>query len=221
MNNARNSTAPYFKVFATRLREVMDAPPKTTQEMLAKETGLTRQSISTYMDGSVLPNTEKLQTICKYFNVPSDYLIGLTNSKSKDVTDQHIKDTIGLSDKAINQLRIIYKESARKLFPTPPSNIDFLNYMLSNQNFMVNFTERLKTYLLKRLADNDNAEKTKKIVTSEETDTASYLLTRLMQKLADDCYSDFYYPIARGKKANQKPGRKRKEDVTNGNNEDE
>ena len=63
MNNAKEFNG-YKGVFATRLREKMDST-KTTQETLAKQTGLTRQTISQYMDGSVLPNAEKIHKICE------------------------------------------------------------------------------------------------------------------------------------------------------------
>ena len=65
----------YDSIFAERLRLLMKQH-STKQTDLAEHLGLTRQAISKYADGSVLPNIENLQRICDFFNVSSDYLLG-------------------------------------------------------------------------------------------------------------------------------------------------
>lgn len=77
----------YNNVFATRLKKLMQET-KTTQQTLAKEINITRQSISQYTDGSALPNIEKLEKISNYFNVSCDYLVGKTNVKTHDLSAQ-------------------------------------------------------------------------------------------------------------------------------------
>lgn len=62
-------------IFAQRLKELM-ARTKTTQVELAKKLGITRQSVSQYLNGDVIPNVEKLYLIADFFDVSSDYLIG-------------------------------------------------------------------------------------------------------------------------------------------------
>lgn len=49
---------------------------KTTQVDLAKKLGITRQSVSQYINGEIIPNVEKLYLIADFFDVSSDYLIG-------------------------------------------------------------------------------------------------------------------------------------------------
>lgn len=70
------------KLFANRLKTLMSgdgARPKITQQELADNIGITRQSISEYKEGHNLQAIEKLYYMSKYFNVPSDYLLGLTD----------------------------------------------------------------------------------------------------------------------------------------------
>ena len=62
-------------IFAQRLKELM-VRTKTTQVELAKKLGITRQSVSQYLNGDVIPNVEKLYLIADFFDVSSDYLIG-------------------------------------------------------------------------------------------------------------------------------------------------
>ncbi len=78
--------------FATQLRNLMKRNilrKKTTQEELAKATGISRQNIAQYMEGSSLPNVEKIYYIAKYFNVSADYLI--FGIETKETDDHEIK----------------------------------------------------------------------------------------------------------------------------------
>ncbi|OXS24693.1 MAG: hypothetical protein BI182_16935 [Acetobacterium sp. MES1] len=93
----------YDSVFATRLRELMSGNG-TTQKDLAGVTGITRQAISQYMDGSVQPNIEKLYKICDFFKVSADYLLGLSSVKSFDIEEKAIGEKTGLSESAIEKL---------------------------------------------------------------------------------------------------------------------
>jgi DNA-binding XRE family transcriptional regulator len=50
-----------------------------TQEDVSKALGYTRQAIVHYEQGKTVPNADKIKSLCKYFKVTSDYLIGLSN----------------------------------------------------------------------------------------------------------------------------------------------
>lgn len=98
----------YNGIFATRLRGLMSEGidgKKTTQQDLAVATGYTRQAISQYMDGSVIPNAEKLAVISKFFNVSSDYLLGLSDIPSRDINLSAVCDYTGLSEKSVTRLK--------------------------------------------------------------------------------------------------------------------
>jgi len=102
MENANIFTG-YDSIFATKLRELMKKN-KTTQKELSEAIGTTRQAISQYADGSVQPNVEKLYKITLFFGVSADYLLGLSEVESPDVTDKEIAKRLGLTDKAIKSL---------------------------------------------------------------------------------------------------------------------
>ena len=205
MGNARNFKG-YDGIFAERFRAVMDVT-KTTQDMLEKQIGVKRQSISTYMDGSVMPNVETLHKICSYFDLPSDYLLGFTNSKSRDISDQQIQDKTGLSYEAIKNLEEIYRGSPPQLFAMP-FDIGVINYMLSDKDRIRKYLSIISKYFGKKATD-------------MKTDFSLYSYVKYMEQLLDSCYNDFYLPYRNGKAQKKKPGRKRKIAESNPNNENE
>lgn len=115
MKNVKLILRGYDGILATRLRDLMagkKAKSKIKQDDLAKVLGIARQTISQYMDGSALPNTEKLYLISEYFNVSIDYLLGKTDIKSYDINDRAIHTVTGLNQASIDKLKKWKKESA-------------------------------------------------------------------------------------------------------------
>lgn len=70
----------YNKLLPTRIRAIMDKR-KIKQKDLADKTGIARQSIGYYADGSNIPNAEVLAKIAKALDVSSDYLLGLSDDE--------------------------------------------------------------------------------------------------------------------------------------------
>jgi len=64
--------------FAERLKELR-LEKKLTQEQLAKETNIAQTTISSYEVDRSLPKIDAIIILCRYFNVTSDYLIGLVD----------------------------------------------------------------------------------------------------------------------------------------------
>lgn len=75
----------YAKVFPRRLRELMEETG-TKQQQLADYIHRQRQTVSLYCDGSSSPDWETLAVIAKYFNVCTDYLLGLSNAPGKHLS---------------------------------------------------------------------------------------------------------------------------------------
>ena len=94
----------YDNVFAQRLRELMEEK-RITQETLATKAGCSRQSISQYMDGTSVPNVDKLLSIAEYFGVSTDYFLGLSDTPTNDKDLQFVCDYLGLTDKAVEMLK--------------------------------------------------------------------------------------------------------------------
>ncbi len=64
-------------IFTKRFNEVL-AAGGVKQSELAMYCHVTRQSISDFKKGKSFPSIETLYYMCKYLDVSSDYLLGLT-----------------------------------------------------------------------------------------------------------------------------------------------
>lgn len=107
-------------IFACRLKKMMNNQG-ITQLQLAKELNMTRQAVSLYLTGQALPAIDKLLIICEYFNVSSDYLLGITENPTRDTNKQFITDYTKLSAESIEQLHELNIQ-----------NSNIINYLLSN-----------------------------------------------------------------------------------------
>lgn len=119
----------YCGIFATRFRTLMEKHTingkKLTQDYLANYLGVKRQTISQYLNGSTLPQLEKMYLIANFFNVSVDYLMGLVNAESVDIYDKKISQIIGLNDEAINNLKTTNKDNK--------TNIQVINTLLNEK----------------------------------------------------------------------------------------
>ena len=57
-----------------------------SQVTLAKELGVSKQCVSNWEKDNILPSIDMLIKIAKYFNVSTDYLLGLEPNKTLDVS---------------------------------------------------------------------------------------------------------------------------------------
>lgn len=118
------SVVDYNNPFPSRLRDLMK---NTTQKELADYIGVTRQSVSQYMDGSSQPVANKVSLIADYFNVTSDYLLGRTDAQKPE--NINVVEKYGLSEEAIRALMSIKDMgyiSAFNLFISSPHFPQFL-----------------------------------------------------------------------------------------------
>lgn len=89
--------------FPSRLREIMRVQNKTQQDV-ATAIGKTRQAIGYYADGSSSPDWKTIIKLALYFEVSTDWLLGITNVKSSDEDIKRVCDYTGLSEGAIEQI---------------------------------------------------------------------------------------------------------------------
>lgn len=73
---------------------------KTVSEFLEVKPNI----ISYWCAGTRIPNTVQIIKLAKYFNVSTDYLLGLTDIKSTDTTVQDICEYTGLSEFTVDAL---------------------------------------------------------------------------------------------------------------------
>ncbi len=67
-----------MKIFAERLRELR-IDKGLSQRGLAKQTSLSPSAIMQWENESRVPNAEAVVTLATYFEVSTDYLLGLTD----------------------------------------------------------------------------------------------------------------------------------------------
>lgn len=91
-------------VFSQRILELRKKK-KLTQEKMAAELGITRQSLSNYEKGERIPDIEILRVICEKMDCSPNYLLGFQDT-IKDC-DHSITEETGLSELAVNNLRQI------------------------------------------------------------------------------------------------------------------
>ena len=59
-----------------------------SKQKLSEEIGVSRQAVSQYCDGITIPNADKLMKIADFFNVSTDYLLGLKPHQSNTETPE-------------------------------------------------------------------------------------------------------------------------------------
>jgi len=122
--------------FAVRLKQLRE-DAGLSQTQLAERLGVSRGSVSYYEKDERTAGIDFLAAAANYFNVPSDWLLGLTNTRESE--NVNIGERTGLSDKAIE----ILQESRRKSESEPvkyriPRNFDascIVNYLLTHSDF--------------------------------------------------------------------------------------
>lgn len=95
--------------FAKRLKQLREEQG-FSQAQLGEKIGISRGSVSYYENKSRIPDIEILEKLATFFNVSSDWLLGLTNIRTTDTTIQDINSILGLSEAAINTLLKIKEE---------------------------------------------------------------------------------------------------------------
>ena len=72
------------------------------QVEFAGQLSVTKQSVSNWENGNILPSIDMLIKICNTFSVSADYLLGLDDKRTLDVSD--------LTDKQITYIQQIVND---------------------------------------------------------------------------------------------------------------
>lgn len=75
-----------------------------TQAQLARKLGITRASINAWEMGLSVPSTQYIIELSKLFKVSTDYILGLNNNISIDISDLSDED-VELIEKMTNHFR--------------------------------------------------------------------------------------------------------------------
>lgn len=91
------------EIFPTRLREVMQEQ-SVNQKTLAKGIGVRPQTVSLYTTGQSAPDVKTLKKISDFFNISSDYLLGISTAKSRISDMGPVCAFTGLSEEAVSAI---------------------------------------------------------------------------------------------------------------------
>lgn len=103
------SRLPVFRDRFIELRGEM------TQEQFSKKLGIARPTVGLYESGDRIPNAVILKKIAEICAVSSDWLLGLSESKSLDPDIQAACQYTGLSDHAIQNLKALSSNNREML----------------------------------------------------------------------------------------------------------
>lgn len=184
----------YNDPFPVRLRKLKDSR-KVTQEDLAKVLNVTsRQSVTGYTDGSTVPTIDKVIALAKYFDVSTDYLLGLSEVPTRKEKMGAVCDYIGLSQDAVEFLH------AWAGFPEIQSFIDrlisdilsscdpiYLSELLTDSAFAlamsaVSAKEHTGEMAVRNLINKMSGKNSYEI---SAEDAASFLLSKVEKQLTD------------------------------------
>ena len=78
----------------------------SSQAALAKALGVSRPTVYGWLTGKSIPDILALEKIAQHFGVSADYLLGLSDTESPDVSVQAAVEYTGLSEAAVEKLHI-------------------------------------------------------------------------------------------------------------------
>lgn len=135
-----------------RIKELRTEMHKSLRDV-ASELNISYSSLSKYERGDQQPSYETLIRIANYFNVTTDYLMDITNSKSLE--NRSICDQLNLSDEAIQKMKqlplIVDKNNGISLS-------DILNFIIIQPAFE-HLLKSILLYKVRTPADWYNMEK--------------------------------------------------------------
>lgn len=165
-----------------RLKELR-AKENISLRNLSSALNISYSSLGKYERGEQQPSYETLIKIATYFNVTTDYLIGVTNSKNPKY--RKISDDLNLSDDAITKLKnlslVISKSNGVSL-------ADMLNALIIHPQF----EKLLRNMLLYISRDSNEWNKLQKYL---NTNSDSPLVLDSVKELDIICMSQIFYTI--------------------------
>ena len=121
----------YDDALNQRLRELMDTREVRTEDF-ANAVGISSSAVRMWHTGYARPDLEKIPAICKFFDVSSDYLLGLSSVESVDIETRDMCEKTGLNQGALlNLLRIASSTAEKDSFLSQTTGAEIL-WLLNN-----------------------------------------------------------------------------------------
>lgn len=101
-----------FSVFPKRLKQLMHERKvikngkelPTSQQELAEKLTVKRQTVSLYLTGQSVPDAIQIRSIAQFFNVSTDWLLGLTDIRTVNSSERAVCDYTGLTEETVTVL---------------------------------------------------------------------------------------------------------------------
>ncbi len=185
------------------VKEQTSANYGMTKEKIAKSVGISSSALSNYLSGTRTPQGGTLRMLAKYFNVSVDYLQGLSDVPSIDISIQQICKRTGLSQTALEFMQ--ERQNTEKLRPDAPftsPEIKVINQIVE-EYATAKDPEKTVLFSMMRLLDIprqwlgnattyitvetllENGSKHKNESFAEKTDAIEYLETILAHQIAE------------------------------------
>ena len=176
-----------------RKRDGINSIPlgQLSKEILEKTgVNISAQQLSKYENADLHErmNVNNLLALADFYNVSLNYLLGRSESKSNDVTDQYAANKFGFSDKAMKRMASIKKGSYLHT-KNKEKSLELVNFILENNEFWLKYELLLLEYY------NENKKSIDKENSSAGIDHAGairYSLIRLFESLIDESYKYLY-----------------------------
>ena len=119
------------KTFSERLSKLLKDKKEQgiIQDDVAKSIGVSRQALGKWANGETVPDILDLKSLAMYFNVSTDYLLGLSELANGDVSFTQASKLTNISEKSLLKLSEIYRDD---LFA------DDADYFIQNVRFWKN-----------------------------------------------------------------------------------
>ena len=114
------------EIFAQRLVELREKR-NITQQTLADDLKITRQSLSLYEKAERTVNIDLLVKIAKYFDVSADYLLGFSNASTTDTDIQFVCNYTGLSEFAVRDIMQMLSDEEKNILSDIIEDSSLLN----------------------------------------------------------------------------------------------
>ena len=143
-SSEKNKNAP----FPTRLRELRK-DKGFSQQQCADLLGVSKSAIGYWETGDTLPDAKSMALMAETYNVSADYLLGLTDVKTPDMTVKQICELTGLSESAVDMLIWIKEREANPEFSPVEGRSLNERRMLDTLNLLIQY----QPYVLANIAD--------------------------------------------------------------------
>ena len=140
------------KAFADRLSDLIEEKRKEgkTFKDIAAESGVPTGSLSKYQNDAGEPGINSLVKLAEYFNVSTDYILGISDIASGNADDMAIEKRLGLNSKSISELSLfIDEEDGDSTFINKLSEAGFWEIVGKIEYSYVKYTRAMMDELVK------------------------------------------------------------------------